>query len=159
MVSLGDESGEHISINIMPMLDIFSILILFLLMSFAKDPTNHEATRGIQIPNSMSLRSLDAIPEVIIHPDYIQITDKKLLLLKNGRLDKTKNLTQIERELFAEFLILAKSNPSPADSNLPSDLTLEVDGSIPYDSLKTVLLAAQQADFVKFKFIITKIRS
>ena len=44
MASVGD-GGDSLSLNLTPMLDIFSILVTFLLMSYSTDPVNHDLDR------------------------------------------------------------------------------------------------------------------
>ena len=48
MVSAGGDAGEAISLNLNPMLDIFSILITFLLMTYSVNPENVDPTQGVE---------------------------------------------------------------------------------------------------------------
>ena len=84
MASVASEDEDHVSLNVMPMLDIFSILILFLLMSFSSDPLTHDLNKGVEIPESKTLQSLDEIPAIMVTLDTIYVNEKKVTSIVNG---------------------------------------------------------------------------
>ena len=84
MASIEAGSGEQVSLNVMPMLGIFSILILFLLMSFSSDPVSHDLNAGIELPQSVTLLSLDEVPTIVIAKDQILVNDNEVVSLENG---------------------------------------------------------------------------
>ena len=61
MASVSSESGDNLELNLMPMLDIFSILITFLLMSYSTDPVSYDINAGTELPESITLTSLDEL--------------------------------------------------------------------------------------------------
>ena len=86
MASVASENNDSIVLNIMPMLDIFSILILFLLMNFSTDPMTHDITKGVELPISYSINSLDEQPSVSISRDAIWVNYKKIINLELGKI-------------------------------------------------------------------------
>ncbi|MFY7930973.1 MAG: biopolymer transporter ExbD, partial [Oligoflexus sp.] len=52
MAGSSGDSGETLSLNLTPMLDIFSILVTFLLMSYSTDPTQHDIDQNLELPDS-----------------------------------------------------------------------------------------------------------
>lgn len=159
MASVADENGESISLNIMPMLDIFSILILFLLMSFSTDPVSHDLSEGVELPESGTLRSLDEVPSVVISKNDISVNGSKIVSLINQDVQKRDVLQGAVYPLFVELQKLSEANKkfSKKGNNVGS-LTLEVDKSHNFKLLKKVMLSAQQADFVTLKLMVSKMR-
>ena len=57
MASVGGEE-ETLDLNLTPMLDIFSILVTFLLMSYSTDPINHDVDENLELPDSVDRKSV-----------------------------------------------------------------------------------------------------
>jgi hypothetical protein len=163
MASVGNDAGETLSLNIMPMLDVFSILILFLLMSFSTDPVSHDITAGLELPESLSIRSLDEIPTITITKKDIRIGDLVVTALENGEVPESNKSQGAIAPLFKELDKLAeanrvrKVNPAPEDGPQKYALTVEMDQSLTFKLLKRVMLTAQQAEFVAFKLMVNKL--
>lgn len=169
MATASSGSEETLSLNIMPMLDIFSILILFLLMSFSTDPVSHDITQGIEVPTSVTLLSLDEIPTVTVTRDELRFSDKKVADIDPA----TGDFTQADRRggqgallgLFDELEKMSEaskkrkklSDKTDDDQEKPPDaLTMEIDKSHKYVILRRILKSAQQAEFIAFKLMVTK---
>ena len=157
MAQVGDGDGEQISLNIMPMLDIFSILILFLLMSFSTEPVSYDVSQGVELPYSSTLISLDEVPALRVTQNKIMVNDKDIVGLSNGQLKKFDKFQGAIYPVFKELEILAAVNKKiQVDSNEPLDITLEVDKSHEFKLVKKVMKSAQQADFIKFNLMVEK---
>jgi len=152
-------STDGASINIMPMLDIFSILMTFLLMNFSAEPANYESTQGTALPESRITTSLDGIPSVVITRNQILVRNRVIAKIKNGKVEK-KLLRQ--GAIFPLFKVLKKM--SEANKRMRKRrkaeveyLTLEVDKMHRFKLLKRVMISAQQAGFIAFKIMVNKI--
>ena len=166
MASVGDGGGETVELNIMPMLDIFSILILFLLMSFSTDPVNHDITAGLEMPDSITLRSLDEIPKVTMTKNELLFQDKIIAKIDLKTRDFFSNYTTqgAIKPLFDELEKMAAANKkrkklsiNNADEKPQTDaLTLEMDKGHEYIVLRRIMLSAQQAEFISFKLMVAK---
>ena len=77
MASAGGGSKDTLSLNLYPMLDIFSILITFLLMSFSSDPVSHDVDAGIELPESSTIVALDEVPTIVVTKTEVRVNDKK----------------------------------------------------------------------------------
>jgi biopolymer transport protein ExbD len=157
MASVASEGEDSISLNIMPMLDIFSILILFLLMSFSSDPMTHDLNKGVELPESLTLQSLDEIPALMLTRDKIYVNDKKIVNIVNGDVAE-KHLEQGGiYPLLKEMIKLAEANDKYSkDKKKVRSVTVEIDKNHTFKLIKRVLLTAQQTDFVKFKLMVSK---
>jgi biopolymer transport protein ExbD len=162
MASVNSEAGETLSLNIMPMLDVFSILILFLLMSFSTDPVSHDVTAGIELPESISIRSLDENPMITITKKDIRVGDLVVTGLENGDVIDSNRTQGAIAPLFRELEKLAEANRVRKDQPISQEgpqkdaLTVEMDQTLSFKLLKRVMLTAQQADFVAFKLLVNK---
>lgn len=159
-LSSGD-SDEAISLPIMPMLDIFSILVTFLLMSYSSDPISHDPNPALTLPDSITTVSLDEVPAVVVSKHEILVNDNKILSIADG-VDKADTTQGAIYPLFQELVKLNTTNSNYADSsdkndsNKVSTLTLEMDREHKFELMRMVMLSAQQAKFVTFKLVVSK---
>ena len=159
MASVADDNGESISLNIMPMLDIFSILILFLLMSFSSDPVSHDLSEGVELPESGTLRSLDEVPAVVISKSDISVNGNTIVKLINRDVQERDKTQGAIYPLYSELQKLSAANKKFSKKKYKVGiLTLEVDKNHTFKLLKRVMLSAQQADFVTLKLMVGKAR-
>jgi len=166
MASVDTESGETLSLNIMPMLDIFSILILFLLMSFSTDPVSHDVTAGLEMPDSMTLRSLDEIPKVTLTRESLRYMDKKVAVVdpSTGDFEERYKTQGAVKTLYDELIKLAEANKKrkkiseeELEGKPQTDaLTMEMDKRNKFVLMRRVMKAAQQAEFIAFKLMVSK---
>ncbi|MFK7872163.1 MAG: biopolymer transporter ExbD [Oligoflexales bacterium] len=154
----GDD--EVISLNVMPMLDIFSILILFLLSSYSTDPISHDLTEGVEIPESFTSASLDEIPTLIVSKDEVKINDKKIVTLVDGEVQEKDQEQGAVYALYKSLKSLSeagkKFKKDEKDKDQPGSLTVEMDASHRFKLIRKMMLSAQQADFVRFKLEVAK---
>ena len=157
MASVGSENGEQVSLNIMPMLDIFSILILFLLMSFSTDPLSHDITT--ELPRSTSVKSLDELPAIVVTKKEIYVNDKKILKLRRGKISRKLISQGAVQPVFHALSNLSKTNKKFSKKKMKKAvdfITVEVDKRHKFSLIKKIMLSAQQADFISFKLMVEK---
>ncbi len=167
MASVGD-GGDSLSLNLTPMLDIFSILVTFLLMSYSTDPVNHDLDKNLELPMSVSIVNMDEIPTVSVDKKVIRVNDKVIVTLENGKVPE-KDISQgAVMPLFTELDTIREETAKlkerlgelPKDeygkTKKPGSITLEFDKTHDFELLKSVMIAGQQADFITFKLLVAK---
>lgn len=154
MASVDSGGGDQVSLNVMPMLDIFSILILFLLMSFSSDPVSHDLNTGVELPQSVTLLSLDEVPTIVISKNQIFVNDNLIVTLKEGGSTLEEKAAH---ELDTEIEKIAESGKKFTKDDVGlQTLTFEIDKAKKFQLLKRVMLSAQQAEYVRFKLMVEK---
>lgn len=163
MALSGGATNETISLAITPMLDIFSILVTFLLMSYSSDPISHDPNPALELPDSRTTVSLDEIPSVVVSKNEILVNDKKVVTVIGGEVDNRHTTQGAIYPLFQELLKLNTINKNYIDESNSRDrvstLTLEMDKNHKFELLKMIMLSAQQAKFITFKLLVSKEKS
>ncbi len=164
MASVDD--GEGFSLNLYPILDVFSILIVFLLMNFSTQGQSVESTANLELPKSEIRLSLDSAASVSITKEEIVVQGNLTIPLDaNGDVPARFVDQGAIRPAFEEFEKLAESQKTLknrdqklglTDSDIRS-LTLESDKSIAFRVIRRVMLSAQQAEFTSWKLAVDKI--
>ncbi len=163
MASVG-EGGESLSLNIMPMLDIFSILLTFLLMSYSTDPVNYDIDGNLELPDSVTLVSMDEVPSVVVNRDEIYVNDNKIVSLQNGKVPPNQLQQGAVFPVFKELQKLAIQNKKVAQEvsrtekkrSDPGTLTIEMDRKHDFELLRRIMLSGSQAEFIKYKLLVAK---
>jgi hypothetical protein len=154
------QNDEGVSLNLMPMLDIFSILITFLLMSYSTDPVSYDISAGLELPDSVTITALDELPSIIVTKNEIMVNDKKVATILGGDVPEKDRSQGAVYPVFVELEKLAEANKrvfrGKEDKTKTSVLTMEMDQSHQFKLMKRIMLAAQQAEFVTFKLMVAR---
>jgi biopolymer transport protein ExbD len=163
MAAMDMDSGETLSLNLMPMLDIFSILITFLLMSYSTDPVSYDVNSGVELPESSTLSALDELPAIKVTKTEIMVNDKKVANIVGGDVPEKDRSQGAVFPVYQELQKLAEANKralgrtfTEADKAKTSTLTMEMDQGHRFKLMKRIMLAAQQAEFITFKLMVSK---
>lgn len=169
MASAGGDSSETLSLNLMPMLDIFSILVTFLLMSYSTDPTNHDVDQNLELPDSVTMVTMDEVPSIIVNRNEIFVNNKKIVTLEGGKVPAAdlsqgaimpvytalKEIDEANQKVLAEFRG-EELNPNGEKKAKPGEITIEMDKKHDFQLLKRIMLSGQQANFITFKLLVAK---
>jgi biopolymer transport protein ExbD len=167
MASVGGGSKDQLELNLYPMLDIFSILITFLLMSYSTDPVSHDVKAGIELPESATMVALDEIPAISVSKTEVVVNDKVVARLVDGDVPEAERGESSQgaiRPVFDELKKVAEANKrlgaarmdDPGVIGKTGQLTMEMDKQHRFKLMKRIMLSAQQAEFVTFKLIVTR---
>ncbi|MBM3381271.1 MAG: hypothetical protein FJY29_02405 [Betaproteobacteria bacterium] len=163
-----DVGGDSFELNLYPMLDVFSILIVFLLMNFSVSGESAEVSANLELPMSSVKISLDSAATVAITRTEIVIQgglkipltpnsqDVVEVYKKDGQ-GAIRSAYDSFKKLKAQNETLKNRQKNLALSNSDiSTLVMQSDKSIPYRIIKRILASAQQAEFISWKFAVQK---
>jgi biopolymer transport protein ExbD len=159
------EEGAGFSLNLYPILDVFSILIVFLLMNFSTQGQSIESTANLELPKSEVRLSLDDAAAVSITKEEIVVQGNLTIPLdSNGDVPARFIEQGAIKPAYDEFVKLAQSMQtlknrdqklSLSDADIRS-LTLESDKATQFRVIKRLMLSAQQAEFTSWKLALDK---
>ena len=170
MAMAGSNSGSQaLDLNIMPMLDIFSILVTFLLMSYSTDPVSHDVDENIELPASVTMESLDEVPSMIVNNKEVRINDKHSCdLEKVGEFWDAPEKDRMQGAIYPVYKDLQKLAQANQQTKIVAGdeeklsqgvISMEMDKKHNFKLVKRLMLSAQQAEFVTFKLLVSKPQS
>lgn len=145
--------SEEMGLQITSMADIFMILLVFLLKSFATSVTTVSPSTGIELPVAVkSDAELKDTLKMEISSNSIIIDQKPVVELRNfefkpGEVEETGRNDAIYEVLANE----RKRQPVP---NMDSTLVLMADQRTPYSTIKAVVGTAASAGFVDLQLVL-----
>jgi biopolymer transport protein ExbD len=135
------------SLNLTPMIDMMTILLVFLIKNYSTDPSFLTNTQGIELSQTTSDTGAPDKPVLIIGKDGILLDGQTLVSFPSGIPSKAYLGSKVVPELM-DALELKKA----ADADFSGTLILQADKSISYTTLKPLLRTAGVAGFNDIKF-------
>jgi biopolymer transport protein ExbD len=143
------------SLNIVPMMDVMTILLVFLIQSFATEPQNININLALRPPESTATDTMEPAARVIVTAEAILVEDKEIVRLAD--LD-IQTGGQVEIPAVRDALLdradhlraLEQMGGRPFDGKL----LVVAHQTTPYSLITSVLFTAGQARFGEYKLVV-----
>ena len=153
-----EAAGEIKELNITAMMDMMTIILVFLLKSYSASAVAATSSEDIKPPISTTRATPKDTVAVTITPKTIMVGDKKVLDLRNGQVPPESLSgrlvgpldTALKKEV-DKLKFIADRNPSAPFTH---ELSVVADKRIPYDLLLTVLYTAGQNELENYRFVV-----
>lgn len=148
-------------IQITSMVDMFVILLVFLLKSYSTSPVIITPGDDVRLPASTSTKDPTDSLKMIVSKAGIFVEDKKVIDFKEGQLD-AKDVdasdTQFIRALYTELDIQAQKSKAIAEVNetleFDGRVIVQADRSLPYELLRKVMYTSMMAGYADVKIAV-----
>ena len=156
---------EELGLNIYPMMDMMTILLVFLIQNFAQsNAASVVQSEELQIPQSVATEEVQPALSITISASEIVVEGKQALSLRNGQVDPSQkqggsngflvtpllNVLQQHRD---RLKLIAQSQPGRAFRGY---VQIIADKRTPYRTLVEVLYTMGQAEFKAMRFVLLK---
>jgi biopolymer transport protein ExbD len=163
-IETGDDK-DRFTLNLYPMVDIFSILICFLLMNFSTQGESVDTRNDLELPRSDVRISLDTAATVSISKREIVVQGSiSIPIQPDGDVAEGERMQGGLARAYDALKKVKESNETLknrgqasgiSDTDL-NTLTLEADKTTKFNLVKRVMLTAQQAEFISWKLAVEK---
>lgn len=148
-------------IQITSMVDMFVILLVFLLKSYSASPVVLTPGDDMKLPVSTSSKNPVEALKLVVSPNGIFVEDKKIVEMKDGILPVSsvdESDTQFIRALYTELDDQAKKSRKIASQNTELDfdgkVVMQAERSLPYDLLRKVMYTSMMAGYSDVKIAV-----
>jgi biopolymer transport protein ExbD len=154
-------SPSTFKIQITSMVDMFVILLVFLLKSYSTSPVIITPSEGMTLPASTSAKDpVDAL-KLMVSKSGVYVEDKKIIDLKDGAID-VKDVdpsdTQFIRSLYTELDTQASKTRTIASKNetieFDGKVLMQADRGLNYETLRKVMYTAMMAGYSDVKIAV-----
>lgn len=156
-------SSAAFKIQITSMVDMFVILLVFLLKSYSTSPVNITPKQGLRIPESNATADPVDVVKLIVSEDGVFVEDKKVMELEKGRVPAStmdKNDPSFLRTVFQaldERAKLAKSISKVNDTfEFDGKVLMQADRDLPYETLQKVMYTSMMAGYADVKLAVAQ---
>jgi biopolymer transport protein ExbD len=148
-------------IQITSMVDMFVILLVFLLKSYSTSPVNITPNDKLTLPVSTSTKDPVDVLKLVVSKGGIFVEDKKVVDLKEGKIDGKEvddSDTQFIRALYSELDVQAQKSRKIAAVNdtveFDGKVILQADRGLPYELLRKVMYTSMMAGYSDVKIAV-----
>jgi biopolymer transport protein ExbD len=153
--------SEDMALQITSMADIFTIILVFLLKSYATSAVNVTPSSGMKLPEAAGSEAQIEALKVEVSENAVQVEGQAVAKLNQFKFE-SKDLAQngasktledaLEKERQRQLLI-AKAN---SDVKVDPKILIIADQRAPYSTIKSVLASAALHGYTDFKLAVVK---
>ncbi|MGC9044494.1 MAG: ExbD/TolR family protein [Myxococcota bacterium] len=152
-------------LNITAMMDMMTIILVYLLKSYSSDPANITPQSDLSMPFSTTRLKPEAAVPLAISKNSILVNDKEVCKIVNNKVDPNCKEGKSEEQYLIQSLYSALDAERQKQEEIAAynsaqqfkGLVLIMgDKDIPFRVVSEVLYTAGQAQFGNFKFVVLK---
>ena len=153
---------ESQALNINSLMDIMTIILVFLLKSYSTDPVQLKQAPDLKPPFSTAELKPSESATITVTLNNILVNDGPVMSLEEGKVVESDlsgggfMIDPLFQKLTDEVEHQKKVLRFRKDKEFTGIVTIIADRHIPFDLLSKVMYTAGQAEFGKFKFMVVK---
>ncbi len=142
------EQHSRSGLNLVSLMDIFTILVFFLLVSSGAPqlPNSKDITLPVSVASNVPKETLI----IAITKTDVLIQGRRVAVISELLEDKETIISELEKEL--KFQASKRQLTTPEGEKTSRAITIMGDENIPYQLLRKILATCQQADYTEIAF-------
>lgn len=149
------KKNQSFTLNITSMTDMFTILLVFLLQSFAAGEVTLDPVSGIRLPSSSTEKNPINGVKLSISPTELKYEQTVVAKVQNNQVEASaidSSDSNFIKPLFDQLEAFNKKDPKLAQTG---KVILQADESLPYSTLRKIMYTASMAGFPNVKLVTT----
>ncbi|MDX9720208.1 MAG: biopolymer transporter ExbD [Myxococcota bacterium] len=145
------------------LMDMFTIILIFLIVSFNAEDYNFRLDPDLTLPESSARSVFKPAVNLVINPEAILVEGERVLPLYKGKATKAQlesgelpELIEALKPFYERAQFLASGLEEVTDENDPALIVVQADKELRYETLFLVLRSASIAGFVRYRLAIMK---
>ena len=142
-------------LNVVPMVDMMTMLVIFLLAQFSATGEVLYMQKDIKLPEAQHGQTIEVAPVVAISAEQVVVTGQKVADVRDLEGDQALYTIQpLEERLRDEkkrWDFIHQNDPD-RDKNWKGDVNIQADVKVPFRVLKRVMFSAAQAGYYNVNF-------
>ncbi len=147
-------SHKGTPLNLVSLMDIFTILVFFLLVNSSSTP-QLPSQKDLKLPTSIAQKAPKETLVLSITPESVLIQGREVAKIQDIANTQDEVIAPLKTEL--EFQIRNKSTRvNPSENGKGHAITIMGDENIAYDILRKILATCQQSQYTEIAFAATQ---
>ncbi len=156
-VAMQQKNG-HAALNITSLMDVMTIILIFLLFSFSSQDQNLRLAKDMELPKSTSEKPFKWAINITLTENELMVEDLSVCRYKNGRFIDTKNdpdkIVLLYKQL-TDLKSMEKYREVDRDASEPV-VIFQADKKHKFDTIYKVMKTAAMAGYPNFRFAVLK---
>ncbi len=141
------ELNTESELNLVSMMDIFTILVFFLLVSSSTQQL--QTSKDVKLPTSVSQKVPKETLIIVVTKDAILVQDQQVAKVVNVLATRDDRIEALEKELkFQSSKLILTETPE----QMQLGVTIMGDETIPYELLRKILTSCRNANYTQIAF-------
>ena len=142
-------------LQITAMMDMFTIVLIFLLFSFSDKPETVNIDKELDLPQSTAKMDYNETIKMVLSKENLKLNDTVVAQLENGRITGLKSNRLKDSDLFRKLSFYReKMDRAPDDGKKGNHILFFCDKRIPFKTINSVMKTAGMAGFPDFQFAV-----
>ena len=158
---LEKRTSPAFKIQITSMVDMFIIILVFLLKSFSTSPVNIVPNEGLRLPQSSTPTDPVDVLKLIVSKSAVFVEDSKVADLVNNEFDKSQldaSDSEFIRPLYDELDKKAQKSKDLSKINdtveFEGKVLMQIDRDLTYSVIKKIMYTSMLAGYYDVKFAV-----
>jgi biopolymer transport protein ExbD len=141
------KKSGYSSLNLTPMVDMFTIIVIYLLQNFSTDGDILFMSKDIQLPSITSKLTLERAPVVAISAESISVDGSRVVDVADLTRDETWNVPALEETMREKRRNIEQSAQLLGGKPFTGTVNIQGDKNVKFGILKKVMFACNNAGF------------
>ena len=152
---VGGRKGVNAELNVVPMVDMMTMLVIFLLQQFSATGEVLYMQKDIKLPEAAHGQTIEVAPVIAISPEQVVVGGQKVADVRELDSDQAiLNIQALEERLRDDMKRWDSIHQNDPDREKAwkGDVNIQADVKIPFRILKRVMFSAAQAGYYNINF-------
>ena len=149
----GRKAG-NVELNVIPMVDIMTMLTMFLLMQFSATGEVLMMQKDLKLPEANHGQIIERAPVVAVTKEQVVVEGQKVADIMDIEKDDFWNIPALEERLRDEkkrWDYIHQNDPD-REKNWKGDINIQADVKVPFKHIKRVMYSCNQAGYYNINF-------
>jgi biopolymer transport protein ExbD len=143
----------NLRLNLTSMMDMFTIILLFLLKTYSTEGQLIHPSETLQLPKSTVERSPEVALDVVVSRDQIIVNEKPVVSMEEVRAQRGFLIPKLQKEL-KFYANEARKMEENFGIKFSGKVTIQGDRRLPYRDLVKVMYTAGRSDYPNMRLVV-----
>ncbi len=144
-------------LQITAMMDMFTIVLIFLLFSFSEKPETMNLDKELDLPQSTAKMDYNETIKMVLSKENLKLNDTLIAKLENGRVQGLKQNRLKDSELYRKLMFYREQMDRAMENGRKGNhILFFCDKHIPFKTISSIMKTAGLAGFPDFQFAVLK---
>jgi biopolymer transport protein ExbD len=151
-------------LQITSMIDMFTIILVFLLKSYASSAVDMSSNKNVVLPSSTASQAPIEALKLVVSKEGIYVDDKLVAAMEQGLVPKSfidqkddRFITPLYQALKAQADKTKSISAQNTDVNFEGKIIFQADQGLSYQTLRKVMYTSSFAGYTDFKFAVVSL--
>ncbi len=145
---------SNVELNLTSMIDIFVLMVVFLIQQFSADGDLLFMTEKIRMPEAAFYEQLERAPVIQVSQEDIMIEGALIAQVSDVAQEELWNIQRLEEQLRDHKKAFDALRMAGAGGEFKGDINIQADRQVPFKIIKKVMYSANQAGYFNINFAV-----